>query len=162
MKAKKDEAPRPYMSHPRFFVAGKPEPKGSARGFINRKTGRVIITGDNPKESSWKERVHQTALQHHEGPPTESPFEINIEAILPRPENIKKRFFVLHTKKPDGDKLVRSILDALTHVFWKDDAQVYKITIEKRYTSTISDEAAGVMIQVIERCAPPVGAMSLL
>lgn len=35
--------------------------------------------------------------------------------------------------RPDGDNLAKQILDALNKVIWHDDAQVVKLSVEKRY-----------------------------
>jgi Holliday junction resolvase RusA-like endonuclease len=46
---------------------------------------------------------------------------------------------------PDLDKLARAILDALTGIVWRDDAQVVRLDVEKIYheelVTTISVEA---------------------
>lgn len=39
----------------------------------------------------------------------------------------------LNTAKPDVDKLVRALLDSLTSVCWRDDAQVARVTAQKLY-----------------------------
>lgn len=38
-----------------------------------------------------------------------------------------------HTSKPDADNLAKFIADSLTSIYWRDDAQISSIFIEKRY-----------------------------
>lgn len=38
-----------------------------------------------------------------------------------------------HIYKPDTDNLAKFVLDALNGVFYKDDSQIYKLSIEKKY-----------------------------
>lgn len=40
---------------------------------------------------------------------------------------------VMHTKKPDTDNVVKSVLDALTDAAFVDDSQIVKVTAEKIY-----------------------------
>lgn len=40
-----------------------------------------------------------------------------------------------HSKKPDLDKLVRAVQDALTGIIYKDDGQVCRLTANKNYAA---------------------------
>lgn len=42
------------------------------------------------------------------------------------------------TIKPDTDNIAKSILDSLNGIAYKDDKQVVKLTVEKRYDETPS------------------------
>jgi Holliday junction resolvase RusA-like endonuclease len=62
------------------------------------------------------------------------PVKVQITFHLPRPKSRPKR----HTHpdvRPDLDKLQRAVLDALTGIAWRDDAQVCAIAAEKCYTT---------------------------
>ena len=39
----------------------------------------------------------------------------------------------MHVYKPDTDNLAKFVLDALNGVYYKDDSQIYCLTVEKRY-----------------------------
>lgn len=65
-----------------------------------------------------------------------------VSAYYPVPEShIKKqkerelRNFVLPTKKPDIDNILKIIMDGLNGVAYHDDKQVVEVTIRKRYSS---------------------------
>jgi hypothetical protein len=50
----------------RFSVFGKPQPAGSKKGFVNPKTGRVIITEDAKNSKPWRQQV-AGAAEHAAG-----------------------------------------------------------------------------------------------
>ena len=113
-----------------FSVEGAPVPKGSTRAFIPKGWSRPVITAANPKTKTWEQQVRNRAIE--EGFREEAgPFRVALRFILPRPKRLKVRR--KHTTRPDVDKLARCILDALTGVVWKDDAQVISLRASKRY-----------------------------
>lgn len=65
--------------------------------------------------------------------PLEGPLVLTATFVLPRPKSAPKRR-VWPTVKPDTDKLLRALCDALTDCgAWLDDAQVVRMSVEKRY-----------------------------
>lgn len=68
------------------------------------------------------------------------PLEVKITAYFAIPKRISKNTKklmlegkILPTKKPDGDNIIKIILDALNGEVYKDDAQICKIYFEKKY-----------------------------
>lgn len=53
------------------------------------------------------------------------------------------------TCKPDADNIVKSVLDALNRVAWRDDSQVTKITVEKLPRTRREGELMEVSIEYI-------------
>lgn len=140
-----------------FFVSGVPVPKGSAKAFVNRHTGRATVLQDNrERQKPWASAIHYTALLHFGGVrPSPEAIHITVQFYLPRPKSHYKKSGELtgkapthHTGKPDLDKLVRCVLDALTGVIWVDDSQVMKIDTYKGYESPIV--GPGVKIRISE------------
>ncbi len=121
-----------------FFVPGTPAPKGSMRAFQHRSTGRVVTTNDNAKTKPWMERIAWQAKADGVRP-SDAPIAISLSFCLPRPKgHLGARGLLASaprkpTKKPDLDKLIRCVLDALTGIAWADDAQVVSVTAWKRY-----------------------------
>lgn len=71
----------------------------------------------------------------------DKPLRVIIRAFFPIPKSASKKKHlemlggaVRPTKKPDVDNLVKSILDALNGVAYKDDSQVVELTIGKIYS----------------------------
>lgn len=112
-----------------FTVKGKAETKGSARAF---KCGdRCIITNDNPKCKKWQQTVSLAA--RIAGVTKKDCVAVWVEFHIEIPKTyIKKRTAGCpHMMKPDIDKLVRPILDALTGVAYEDDNCVFSVTATK-------------------------------
>lgn len=128
------------LSH-RFFVHGIPEQQGSVKAFVVK--GRPIITSANKNLAQWRDLIAVAAQEHA---------EIHTQAIsialtfyMPKPKSAPKKYIPM-TKRPDLDKLIRSVLDALTGVFFKDDSQVDAIRASKVYAN--DTEPIGVSIQI--------------
>lgn len=115
-----------------FTVYGDPQPQGSARAFVIGK--RAVVTSDNPKLKGWRQNVAKAA-QAALAPPRATisgPVRVQADFFLKRPQKLPKGR-IGHTVRPDSDKLVRGLLDSLTGVVWKDDAQVVEIHARKQY-----------------------------
>lgn len=119
-----------------FTVFGVPQPKGSTRAFMPKGARFPIVTSANPKNKNWQQLVAEAASRELNGTGTllEGPVELRVAFFLPRPQSLKKSI-TAHLKKPDLDKLVRSVKDALTQVVWRDDSQVVLISARKEYAA---------------------------
>ncbi|OHD24890.1 MAG: hypothetical protein A2Y38_16290 [Spirochaetes bacterium GWB1_59_5] len=133
-----------------FFVPGVPVPKGSAKAFVVKgKNGgkpRAIVTQDNgDKQKPWASSITYTALQEMRfEKPVAGPMRLSLYFTMPRLKShfgTGKKVNVLrddapcwHVSKPDLDKLVRCVKDALTSIVWNDDSQVCEMpNIVKQY-----------------------------
>lgn len=115
-----------------FSVRGKPEPKGSTRAFVPKGWTRAVITSANPKAKVFAELVRWAAQEVAPPQLLTGPVEVSMAFGLQRPKSASRKR-VWPTTKPDVDKLVRLVLDALTHVVWADDAQVVRQSASKEY-----------------------------
>lgn len=108
-----------------FTVYGTPVPQGSLKAFTPKGWNRSILTSDNKKLKPWRQEVAGQALHAVESAGesiTRDPIGISVRFYFARPTSTSKK--VLHkTTKPDIDKLLRGILDALTGIVFADDAQ---------------------------------------
>jgi Holliday junction resolvase RusA-like endonuclease len=113
-------------------VIGKPEPAGSKRAYVNPKTGRAIVTDDNPKGKVWQWAVACAALeQRPDGGLLDGPLEVEMTFYRPRPQGHYRSNGLLRgsapafpTTRPDALKLARGCEDALSGVLWRDDSQI--------------------------------------
>lgn len=139
------------MKEIKFFVAGHPRPGGSKRVFPIRKggvpTGKFIVTdAAGQANKDWRASVaHEAKLLDAELPagPWTCPVELELQFALPRPKShmlttygcgvLKAKAPKHHTTRPDAGKLARSTTDALTHILYRDDAQIVKETHTKAY-----------------------------
>jgi len=123
-----------------FWVEGEPRPKGSPR-VSGRGRGRKAYVAENPAEKAWERSVGWMARAEWKGDPLEGPVSLELHFYLPR------RGKLTAAKKPDLDKLARAVLDALSGIVYRDDAQVVALGLRKR----ISPEGSGgVSIEVRE------------
>lgn len=119
-----------------FVAYGQPQPKGSSRAFVPKGWKRPIITSANPKAKGWQQLVAEAASAAIRRVRTfqllDGPVLISATFYMPRPKSIRDKS-VPHLKKPDTDKLLRSTVDALSKVVWRDDSQVVEMRAKKFY-----------------------------
>lgn len=125
------------MTQIRFVVYGHPEPQGSTRAFVPRGWTRAVVTSDNPKLKPWRQQLSRCAieaLKDNGGELLAKPAGIRLAVcfFIEKPASVSKSR-MLPTVKPDADKLVRALLDALTGTIFEDDSQVTDIVVCKRY-----------------------------
>lgn len=121
-----------------FAVLGEPSPEGSTRAFYIAKLNRTVTTHQNQKSlQAWRNRV-ATEAQHALGgrdwsSDPHSAYSLVVDFVLTRPASVPRHRRVHPTIKPDIDKLVRAINDALTGILFPDDCQVISVTMNKFY-----------------------------
>lgn len=142
------------MTALRFTAYGVPQPKGSAKAFVPKGWTRAVVTSDNVKNKGWQQLVAEAA-SHALGREARglhtSPVHLSVAFYLPRPKSLPRKV-TEHLKKPDLDKLVRSVKDALTKVVWQDDSQVTQITASKTYAAA---DASPCAVVTVEAAAEP-------
>lgn len=142
-----------------FWVPGVPIPKGSARGFVVN--GRAVVTHANAKTKPWEQAIRAEAAAAGLQPST-APMAVTAEFVMPRPKGhfgtgknagrLRETAPAYPTSKPDADKMARTVLDGLTGVAYRDDAQVAELLASKRYADV--DEHPGARIEVRELFEP--------
>jgi len=152
-----------------FTVVGKPEPQGSTKAFVpvhpktkqpfRRADGGIVVnvTSDNPKLKAWRERIKIAADgSAWVDDPMAGPVTVDVTFYLKRPDGhmgtgrnagtVKASAPAFPVVRPDVDKLIRGLLDALTGLAWGDDSQVVEIVARKRYAAPGESEGARVMV----------------
>lgn len=122
-----------------FYVAGSPVGQGSiARTPHGAKHSneRTLL----PWRASVAGHAHDAMADE---PPTPAPVVVELQFDLARPlghfgtgrnvGELRKSAPDVPTKNPDLDKLTRAVLDALTGIVYRDDAQVVELLASKRY-----------------------------
>ena len=122
-----------------FFVPGIPVPKGSAKAFMRKGMRFPVVIQDNAdKQKPWASIIGVTAAGVI-AQPTTQPVKLEVAFWMPRPKahlgkaGVKDNAPFRHTKKPDLDKLLRCVKDALTGIAWIDDSQVCDVVCSKNY-----------------------------
>lgn len=112
--------------------------KGKARPRVNSYTG-IVYTPTNTKD--YENLIKQYFIMKY---PRYTPFEkrvaVKIVAYFKIPRNTSKKNTkmmldgdISPVKKPDIDNIVKIVLDALNKMAFKDDNQITKLDVEKRY-----------------------------
>lgn len=123
-----------------FNVAGiEPAPQGSKRYVGKNRKGRAILIESCNRVTSWRQAVCDAAIAIDE-PMIYGPVMVCADFRFLRPKghygtrgNLRSSAPRFHVVKPDGDKLLRSSLDAMTGALLRDDSQVFAGPPLKRY-----------------------------
>lgn len=135
-----------------FRIYGEAIPQGSAKAFTPRGWRRPIITSDNVRLKSWRQLVAEGAqvallkLQPAERVLAIGGVRLTVAFYLPRPQSLPKKI-TAHTKKPDVDKLVRAVCDALTSIVYSDDRQVCELVAVKQYAPPGKQPRVDVLVE---------------
>ncbi len=115
----------------RFFVRGKPVTQGSKTAYVVG--GRAVVTSASKGLAAWRRLVADQAQPHAPPMPWDRPVTLHATFYIPRPRSEPKRRRTWPDRKPDASKLLRAVEDALTRVFWADDARIVVERVEKRW-----------------------------
>jgi crossover junction endodeoxyribonuclease RusA len=148
-----------------FTVYGVPKPQGSKTAMpFRRKNGKLganLLEGSTPKSraafKSWRTELAHAAsawnARHLASPPTlEGALHVSLTFFLPRPKSLPKRS-VHSIKKPDLDKLVRTVFDGMTGILFKDDSQIVSLTASKEYTTNGTLPRVEVILDIMKGTA---------
>lgn len=111
-----------------------------------------VITSDNPNLKDWRHLVASAAGRVITKTGWRQPkgaVRLMVVFKLRRPKGLPKRV-VHHIMKPDLDKLVRAVKDALSKVAYADDGQVVAIKAEKCYADVGEVPHAVIVITSLE------------
>jgi crossover junction endodeoxyribonuclease RusA len=114
-----------------FVIEGRCPTKGSTRSFVHPKTGKVVTMADNKKLAQWTKDARILARAARI-PMIYKPHGV---ALYVRVEFVKPKTAkqLAPTVRPDLDKCLRAVLDALTGVAYADDSQVTSVMSVKAY-----------------------------
>lgn len=158
-----------------FFVRGVPVPKGSMKGMIHVRGAAgsrcvVVLTqqvlaavgvgwraqpivthDDRAAVKAWAKTIKLVASAHAPEQPLEGAVGLRVDFVVPRPKSVSEKRRPHAICKPDVDKYLRLLQDALTGVLYVDDAQVVRVAVEKSYGD---DPGVHVRVWEIEAPAP--------
>lgn len=133
-----------------FFVAGVPIPQGSKTERTHK--GRTWSYEQNAnKLKPWRETVGFVARSHAHWTmfPLKGAVRLDVNFVMPRPKAMGKRPSTPDdaAKKPDRDKLLRAVQDALSGVLYLDDCQVTCGEPTKRVAEYGEEPGARIRVQ---------------
>lgn len=124
-----------------FTVFGEPKAKGRPR-FARR--GAFVSTYTDKDTLEYEKLVKFAYLEACSNIPQnlEGEVSMKIDAFFSIPKSISKKKTELmiigeikHTKRPDVDNIIKSILDGLNKVAFKDDSQIVYLVASKKYST---------------------------
>lgn len=133
-------------------VIGIPRPQGSKRPY--RTQGGIVLVESCKGLPEWRQMVSAAALMTIPAPDLTGPVGVQMLFRFPRPKGTLTSKGEIrpdqdHMRvRPDLDKLVRAVLDSLTGIAYRDDAQVVTVTAYKEWT----EGPPGVTVRVDGRC----------
>ena len=118
-----------------FHIPGIAAPQGSLRIFPSRNPGQRgrMVADHGGKVRRWRRTVSlfaRRAMERRALIP--GPLRLEVTFLLPRPKSLTRRI-EKPERKPDLDKLVRAIGDALEGVVYPHDAQITTVVARKRF-----------------------------
>lgn len=124
----------------KFIIDGNPVAQGRPRATIIR--GRVHVY-DPETSRDYKTYVRLSARQYAPDNPLESPLDVRLDIYRQIPKSFSKKRKnecelgeVRPTTRPDVDNYIKSILDGLNGLIFKDDSQIVDLTVSKYYSKS--------------------------
>lgn len=137
------------------FVPGTPIPQGSMVAYWHKALRRATLKPDNERDlKAWRAVVRTMARLKWIGKPATCAVRVEAEFRFPRVKQTAAGPRRMQTPRPttrqvpDGDKLLRAVLDALTGAIYVDDAQVIEASTRKTFVEREGD--AGLFLRVTE------------
>jgi crossover junction endodeoxyribonuclease RusA len=129
-----------------FFVPGVPAPQGSKNHVGN---GRMVESSKGL--AAWRMRVGLAANQARHGRALHvGACLVVVEFVMPRPKALHgKRETPAAVKRPDLDKLVRGVLDALTGTLLVDDSLVTELHASKRIAGPAEQPGCEITVRAL-------------
>ena len=122
-------------------VPVEPRPKGRPRfasfgGHVHAYTPKNTVQFETVIKEHYIRDTHSFKYDKDQPICVSLIFGMKIPMSTPKSRRIAMNDGIIrHTKKPDLDNLIKSVLDALNTVAWEDDAQIVRITAQKAYSS---------------------------
>lgn len=122
--------PKKINGGDRFFMPMIPPTKTNQEKGINFKSRRIYTT-DELKDAEAKFDAH--LFSHRPDEPLTGAVRLLVHWMFPVTGKHKDGEW--KTTKPDIDNAVKTLIDRMTRLgYWKDDAQIVGLLIEKRYS----------------------------
>lgn len=147
-----------------FFVPGEPVPQGSKKAWLNKKTGRVMMTEDQgTRHTTWRLKVTDAASAAQEAAGLTEPITVPVSVALTfrfkrnlghygtgrNAHVLKPGAPEYPSKPPDVDKLVRAVLDGITDAkVWSDDSLVVSVLARKRWVDLYDGTPEGCVVAI--------------
>jgi Holliday junction resolvase RusA-like endonuclease len=124
-----------------IVIPGEPVSKARARVFFNKKANRIMAITPT-KTASYEQYIKLLAADYFTAPSLE-PIVMTVRVYRGIPKSLSKKLIpeaeagrIRPSSRPDADNYLKSCLDALNGIAFKDDSQVVSVHVHKFYSST--------------------------
>lgn len=140
--------------HPQvsFTICATPEPQGSTRSWV--KNGKAITTSTNKNLKPYRALLSSCAMEVRDAIYKEGPgaYELRVVFTFIRPRSVSPKRRPYHNVKPDLDKLIRAVSDAISKgVLIRDDSEIVRIIADKEYAE---EGPQGVRVTLVRLWGP--------
>ncbi len=153
------------MTEIRFTVpavpVSQPRPRAVGRMMGGKVSSRIhevthIKQADGTRKphpiNAYKATVRHAAALEYSAEPLTGPLGVRLTFVMPRPQAMIWKTKLMprmpHVVKPDCDNLIKSTLDALQGLTWRDDTQIFTLQASKWIAS--GDEQPHVVVEIEE------------
>lgn len=138
-----------------FFIEMRPPTATAQEKKVTVVNGRPVFYDPGPVKEARKKLIGGL-IAHRPDQPIMGPVALSTVWLFPRGKRHKNGEW--RVTRPDTDNLQKLLKDCMTKCgFWKDDAQVVREMVEKRW----ADEPTGIYIEIMELEAKGDGSESL-
>jgi crossover junction endodeoxyribonuclease RusA len=125
-----------------FFIAMKPPTVTAQEKQVRVVRGKPVFYDPAPVKTA-KAQLSGYLGQHAPAKPLDGPISLRTLWLFPKGKTHRNGEW--RVTRPDTDNLQKMLKDCMTRLgFWKDDAQVVREIVEKRW----SDEPSGIYIEI--------------
>ena len=128
----------------KFFINCNPPTATAQEKKVALVKGRVVFYEPSNLKAA-KSQLTFHLLRHRPKEPLKGPLSLTVLWLFPKGKNHKDGSWRI--TRPDTDNLEKMLKDCMTRCgFWKDDAQVVKEYVEKKW----SENPVGIEIEIVE------------
>lgn len=128
----------------KFFVNCNPPTATAQEKKVALVKGRVVFYEPSNLKAA-KSQLTFHLLRHRPKEPLKGPLSLTVLWLFPKGKNHKDGTWRI--TRPDTDNLEKMLKDCMTRCgFWKDDAQVVKEYVEKKW----SENPVGIEIEIVK------------
>ena len=128
----------------KFFVNCNPPTATAQEKKVALVKGRVVFYEPSNLKAA-KSQLTFNLLRHRPKEPLKGPLSLTVLWLFPKGKNHKDGTWRI--TRPDTDNLEKMLKDCMTRCgFWKDDAQVVKEYVEKKW----SENPVGIEIEIVK------------
>jgi Holliday junction resolvase RusA-like endonuclease len=125
-----------------FVIPGKPYPLKRPR---RASFGGMFDPKENTEAKALVAQIARLAIRR----PIEGPVVLCATFLFERPKShygksLKASAPIFHTQRPDVDNLIKTVLDGLNGIAWKDDAQVVEVRGRKEWSDGAAQTNVGI------------------